>query len=196
MRPGCIGIGQLSEVRLWDSEDAFDAVRTSDSNLNMCFGIKARPGIHLLSFGEHRPHRVNKAAALLVDRLQMLDDGTIKLAAETATVQRQHLSRRHKGFSKRAISCPHNVNANRTHEIKAPTEVQDCANNGRHLDLGPRSRRCLNRKVEATLWISLPEIYAPPQPVVIVLASLERSSGKQPLSYSLITAMVAKDEAG
>lgn len=67
---------------------SLNAIRIAHSDVDMRLGIEARTGIDWLALSEDRTYCFYGAALGLVNRMQVLDDGAIKLPAEAITICR------------------------------------------------------------------------------------------------------------
>jgi len=101
-----------------------------------------------------------------------------------------------RSVSERIKGRPHHVDPDRSHEIEAISKVDDRTDNCGLLDFRARTFHRLGCKIEHSLWIGFPKINSPPQPVIIVLAFLERITRQKSLGDDIVASVGAKHEAG
>ena len=182
-------------MRLRHAKHSFDARRVSDSDLNVRFRVERRSRIEFAAFDKDAADGIEKISLRLIDRVQMLNDRAIQIAAKRISVCRQRLTRFRQRRGEGFVGASNHIDADETHEIEAVAQIDNRADDRGTLDLRALAFHQLLCEIEAALRIGFPEIDPRPQPIVVVFTGLEEVARKQAISDGLIATVIAKNKA-
>jgi hypothetical protein len=180
----------------WNAEYALDAVVIANRNLDVSLLVEARTLVNGPAFEKYAFHRIDGLILPLApDGVDHLNNRAIQSPHEAVgRIAGQFDTASHSGFGQGAVGSADLFDSGSGREIQAQAKRYHCANDERLLDVGRAAFPCLAGEIETTKRIGFPEIDPRTQPIIVVIALLERLSQQDSFAHGLLASVVAENE--
>lgn len=179
------------------AEYALDAVRISNHDLDVRFGVKSGAGIERLAFNKDAAEGVDQHARIFSDLMQPSDHGAIQVSSPSIrAVHRQTVAVERNTFLQTFMSKSDPFNSRSGSQVATETEFDNCSYNKRLVLSCGFSCGGFASEFDASSRIGFPEVDARTEPIVFVIAWLKRFASKQSLTNLSAAAVIAEDEGG
>jgi hypothetical protein len=167
----------------------------ANRNLDVSSLEEARPFVDRAAFEEYALHGVDRLiVSVAPDGVDHLNNRAIQLPQQAiGCVVGQFDTSSRSGFRQRAVSSADLFDSGSGREIQAQAKRYHRANDERLLDPG-RAFPGLAGEIETAKRVGFPEIDPRTQPVIVVIALLERLSRQDSFAHGLLASVVAENE--
>ena len=180
----------------WNAEYALDTLAIANRNLDVSPLEEAGPLVNRPTFEKYAFHRIDGLIfPLAPDGVDHLNNRAIQSPHETVGgIVGQLDTAGCSEFCEGAVGSTDLIDSGGGREIQTQAKRNHRANDERLLDTGRAAFPGLAGEVEATKRIGFPEIDPRTQPVIVVIALLERLARQNPLANGLVAAVVTENE--
>lgn len=168
----------------------------TNRNLDVSPRVEPRTLVDRTTLEEYTLHRIDRLVLPVApDGVDHLNDRAIQLLSEAVGRVLRQFDAACRSESREVAVCGANLfHSGGRREIQAQPKRYHRANHKRLLDFRGAAFPSLAGEVETTKRVGFPEIDPRTQPVIIIIALLERLASKNSLANGFVAAVVAENE--